>query len=254
MLGASLAAIALAFVVIVTLAALYNNSKGMRDLKADVDLSTHIVTASLAALVSRHDFETAEARLGALGRDPNFRAAKIEDPDGRVLVALPHGSGGLATPTSTLGPSAKRADRDQPSDIVGGGHLTVRRPLYGPVPQQAPIAYFTARYSLALEQQRARLEFIGSAMGALLILGLVGLILHVSLGHITLPLEQLAETVLKIANGDLSSEVPSRTRSDEVGALGRAIQFFKEKLAERKALQEETELTQSRADTRRHRL
>jgi methyl-accepting chemotaxis protein len=48
--------------------------------------------------------------------------------------------------------------------------------------------------------------------------------------------------------------VPSRTRRDEIGALGRAIQFFKEKLAERAALQAEKELGQSHSDARRRQL
>jgi methyl-accepting chemotaxis protein len=253
-LSASLAPIALAFFIIVTLAALYNDHKGMRDLKEGVDLSTHMVTASLSALIDRNDLNTAKARLTALRLDPNFQGAKVEDTNGHLLISVPQGSAALAKTGSTSRSLAKRADQDQSSDVVTDDHLTVRRPLYGPPPLRPLIGFFTAKYSLTLTNRLATLEFIGSAVGALLILCLVGLILHVSLGHITSPLEQLAQTVLKIANGDLSSEVPSRARSDEIGELGRAIQFFKEKLAERQALQEETELIQSRADTRRHRL
>lgn len=252
-LSASLTAMALSLVVIVALAALYNDRKGMRDLKESVDLSTHIVTASLSALVGRGDFKTAAARLGTLSLDPNFLAGKVEDPQGHILVALPQGARGLAV-FSDAGASEKRAHQNHPSDQIAEGYLTVYRPLYGTSQQSAPIAYFTAVYSLKLMERLATYEFLGSALGAVLILGLLALILHISLGHITLPLEKLAETVLRIANGDLSSEVPSRARRDEIGALARAIQFFKEKLAERKALQQETERIQSRADTRRHRL
>jgi hypothetical protein len=37
----------------------------MRDLKEGVDLSTHMVTASLSALIDRNDLNTAKARLTA---------------------------------------------------------------------------------------------------------------------------------------------------------------------------------------------
>ncbi len=60
--------------------------------------------------------------------------------------------------------------------------------------------------------------------------------------------------MLKIADGDLTSEVPSQTRSDQIGMLARAIQFFKEKLVEREALQTEKASTQSHTDARRRRL
>ncbi len=50
------------------------------------------------------------------------------------------------------------------------------------------------------------------------------------------------------------SQVPSLAREDEIGELGRAIQFFKEKLAERSALQSEKELFQAHIDVRRRQL
>lgn len=253
-LSVSLAAMALAFVVIVAIAALYNHDKGIRDLKQRVDLTTNIATQSIGAILSRGDHETAETRLSALSLDPNFRATLIADAAGHVIVALPQRPDNLAAAQIASRFRADGTDHGETSDIVSDASLVVRRPLYGAAPDRPLIGFFMAEYSLEQVKTRAWLEFIGSALGALLILGLVGVILHVRLGRITSPLEQLAQTVLKIADGDLSSEVPIQMRSDEIGALARAIQFFKERLAEREALQAEKELIQSHTDARRRRL
>ena len=251
-LSVSLVAMALALVVIVAIAAFYNYDKGVRDLQQSVDLSTNIATQSLASLLDRGDRETAATRLHALGLDPSFRAASIIDPAGHVIVAMPQSGNALADRTIASGRAA--ADSAVPSDLISSENIVIRRALYSKRPNWPLIGILIAEYSLDRMKQRAWLEFIGSAVGALLILSLVGIILHVTLGRITSPLEQLAQSVLKIANGDLASEVPNRTRQDEIGALGRVIQFFKEKLAERTALQAEKELIQSHTHARQSQL
>jgi methyl-accepting chemotaxis protein len=251
-LTASLVAIAFALAAIVTAAALYNNDRGMRDLKQTADVSSAIVAQSLEALMARQDPRMAGTRLGALSADPSFSAAQIRNTENEPILTFSSGPDHKAK--FTADERARIPNRRIAFDTVADGFLTVHRRLYSPDADRKLIGYFTAQYSLDLEQRRARLELAGSILGAVFILALVGLILHLSLGHITSPLEQLAQTVLRIADGDLSTDVASRDRMDEIGALGRAIQFFKERLAEREALQLEAEAIQSRTDKRRQQL
>ncbi len=254
-LAASLAAIALAFAAIVLIAALYNYEKSIQHLKQSVDLSTDMVTQSLAALLGRGDRETAEKRLATLRVDPNFRTALIADP-GRHVIAVIARKSKNNRETAQFVHMFKASDTGQKanSKSLADNMLQVREALYSSHPDRHLVGFFAAQYTLTKVKTRARQEFVDSIIGVLASVGLLGVILHVTLSRVTSPLEQLVQNVLKIADGDRVSTVPSQTRSDEIGALARAIQFFQESLAEREALQVEKEVTQYRADARRRRL
>ncbi len=253
MLSVSLAAIALAFVVIVTIAALYNNQKGILELKQHLDQSTAIASASLDTIFEHDDRKLGDERLRSLSFDPSFRKALVVDPAGGIVLGLAQ-QPDLLSPAQIAAYFASRIkDQNADFDRVTGDSIIVRRALYGRNAGHL-IGYLMSEYSLEGVQRRALIEFAGSAVGGILILCLVGVILHIMLGRITSPLEQLAQTVLKIADGDLTTEVPNRDRKDEIGSLSEAIQFFKEKLAERATLQGEKEVTQAHADGRRRQL
>jgi methyl-accepting chemotaxis protein len=88
----------------------------------------------------------------------------------------------------------------------------------------------------------------------LLALGLVGVALLVSLGstilllrRIVLPLQRLTVTVEQIAGGALGVEVPSQTQQDEIGALARSVQVFKDGLLRTRQMESE----QAEANARR---
>jgi methyl-accepting chemotaxis protein len=248
----SLATMALAFVVIVAIAAIYNSEKGVRELKRQVDLATNIDVLSLSAILGRNDIPAAGKRLANLAPDPDFRSAMVVDHDGGVIISFPQQPKEISA--AQVAAQFGGRDRGQASDILSGGELIVYRTLLGKAIDHPLLGFFTATYSLDRVNQRAFFELLGSIAGAIILLGLIGIVLHVSLGRITSPLEQLVQSVLKIAHGDLDSQVPSLDRDDEIGELGRAIQFFKEKLAERSTLQSEKELFQSHIDVRRRQL
>jgi methyl-accepting chemotaxis protein len=253
-LAVSLIAIALAFIVIVAMAAIYNNQKGIRDLKQRLDLTSSMAQQSLSVILGRRDRAMASERLHTLGLDPYFEFGVAVDPQGRPLIFETKANDLNADQIVAHFKSLPIPPSGSNSDTILDNSIVIRRPLYRHDGNHELIGNLWAEYSLARVKERARLEFAGSAIGAVLILCLTGIILHISLGRITSPLEQLAESVLQIANGNVEADVPNRHRRDEIGALGRAIQFFKEKLAERAALQSEKELSQSHAETRQKRL
>ena len=88
-LRVSLATMALAFVVIVAIAAAYNNEKGVRELKRQVDLATNIDVQSLSAIIGRNDVPAAATRLANLALDPDFRSGMVVDHDGAVMISFP---------------------------------------------------------------------------------------------------------------------------------------------------------------------
>ena len=65
----------------------------------------------------------------------------------------------------------------------------------------------------------------------------VGLTLWLVLNRLTGPIRELAAAARRLADGDLSVEVPAVSRSDELGALAHAVALVKEGLQDRQALQ-----------------
>lgn len=58
---------------------------------------------------------------------------------------------------------------------------------------------------------------------------------------------RITHTMSELADGDLNVDVPSTNRSDEIGAMAKAMNFFKENLLENKRLSEETEHAKEKA-------
>ena len=68
--------------------------------------------------------------------------------------------------------------------------------------------------------------------------------------RVTAPIHSIAEAMLRVANGDLSGEVPHRNRGDEIGKLAGALVVFKGYAAERERL--ETIQAEERRAKERH--
>jgi methyl-accepting chemotaxis protein len=90
--------------------------------------------------------------------------------------------------------------------------------------------------------------FIAARNHALLILALVTALAVVAgiaaalmlTRHLGLPIRALNDTMTALAAGDHQREVPSTTRSDEIGAMARAVEVFRLNAIERARLEAET--------------
>jgi methyl-accepting chemotaxis protein len=132
--------------------------------------------------------------------------------------------------------------------------VVVASRLYGRSAQKPVLGTVATRYSRAHSRASSTNEFLISAAGAALLLAIVGSILYILLVRITSPLEQLASVIVRMGHGDLSVPVPCCQRSDEIGAMARTIQFFKEKLTERESLQASMEQARTHAEERQRRV
>ena len=65
---------------------------------------------------------------------------------------------------------------------------------------------------------------------------------------ITLPVGGMTSAMVGLAAGNLTIEVPARTNRDEIGAMARAVQVFKENLVQTRHLEEEAKASQERAE------
>ena len=93
--------------------------------------------------------------------------------------------------------------------------------------------------------------FLGGAV--LLALSFAGT-LHFVFLRITLPIEQMTAAMRQLCLGDLDVEIPALDRADDIGAMAKSVQCFKERLAERLALQQAVELAGGAAEQRQKRI
>jgi methyl-accepting chemotaxis protein len=100
----------------------------------------------------------------------------------------------------------------------------------------------------AVEQHAIAIGDLWLQLGLLSVASLaaVGLMLLVS-RRVTGPLRTIQQAMLKLAGGDLSVEVSYTGRKDEIGALGNAMQTFKQNMTEAERLRGEQKETEARA-------
>jgi|UPI000683746B methyl-accepting chemotaxis protein len=72
--------------------------------------------------------------------------------------------------------------------------------------------------------------------------------------QITVPILRLTSVMDVLSSGDLSGEIPATERRDEIGAMARSVDFFKQKLTENEALQREQQAAAQRDLERAKRL
>jgi methyl-accepting chemotaxis protein len=98
----------------------------------------------------------------------------------------------------------------------------------------------TAREAAAEQADEASTILI-SAGGIGLLLG-VGLLVMIALKGVVKPIGDMTGSMSKLASGDLAVEVNGTDRGDEVGALARALQVFKDNAIEARRLGELAEI------------
>src|SRR5205814_1863897 len=98
-----------------------------------------------------------------------------------------------------------------------------------------------------------------SAIGSLQVeLGLLALALAMAIGMMVLvsrrvsrPLRMIQEAMLQVARGDLTADVSFPGRKDEIGALGSAMQVFKDSMVEAERLRTEQKAAEIRSASQR---
>jgi len=65
------------------------------------------------------------------------------------------------------------------------------------------------------------------------------LMLWIIIRHVSRPINMMAGTMLKVADGDLAVDIAGLNRADEVGGMARALQVFKVNAVEKKRLESE---------------
>src|SRR3546814_9913255 len=103
----------------------------------------------------------------------------------------------------------------------------------------------------ALHDQVRHVLLSGAVVGFAVLVVLVGLLTVVLSRSVSRPLAMMTGAMEKLAAGDHDHEVPARERGDEIGAMARAAQVFKDNAIEMqhlKARQEAQEREMARSE------
>ena len=92
------------------------------------------------------------------------------------------------------------------------------------------------------------LAFMG--VSAFVIMASVAAVLNLMLTRVTAPLEELTTAMLKLAQGDLSVQTPCLSRTDEIGAMANAVEYFKTEVGERMRLKSRMDQAETSAMAR----
>ena len=226
LLTIALFAAGLPLLIVMVLMALAAANRFQADAEERALAMLDLLADPAARAVASRDVSAAGDVVVALTRAPGVISARILDADGRAIAAQGAGVNEprLATFTRPLGLAGK-----------------------GPAKLEAEVS---AQPMLALRNQAwSRLAILYvCAMGLLF----VALYTAVRVGFA--PVDDLAKTALDFTRGRHVAEIPHLGRSDEIGALARALSHLRESISDRDALNRDLRGLQARNDDLRGRV
>jgi methyl-accepting chemotaxis protein len=103
----------------------------------------------------------------------------------------------------------------------------------------------------ALKRDAAGTIAMMIGLGLIAILGGLGLSIWMATAKVASPLVRLGDRMKSLANGDLRVMVEGQDRADEVGAMAKAVQVFKDNALKAQAMEADAERMRSAAETDR---
>jgi methyl-accepting chemotaxis protein len=241
---------------VIAAAVFHDSSRAHQDLQDRAVLSLDLVSLPLGDAVSRQDKNLVNRLLSGLATNDDFVCASILGLDEKVVdhastkleQRIPTAAD-LKQLTTSMGETLPPAHR---LDLRFDRAIAFVQPLYAD--DGRTIATLFARFST----ERAIAEYMRGilydALAGLLVLVTVALLLYVLVARVTAPLTQLTEAIHSLGAGNLSVAVPGRDRKDEIGALARTVQYFRDSLTDRQSLQKDMDAQRTSAEARRAQL
>ena len=202
------------------------------------------------AVADRMDIVDRAAAAAAAGG-----TATLFNGDERVATTLRRPDGTRAVGTRLTNPAVKNAvlsvgrTYQGRSDILGREYLTMYEPIRDGDGKLIG-ALFIGIPSAQLDARQAELVWDAVLVGALLTL-LIAVVLAMLLVRTLRPLNGLAAATRRIAAGNLSSDIPSLDRQDQLGAMAASLRVFKDSAQDKLRLEASSEEERRRSELER---
>ncbi len=172
----------------------------------------------------------------AIVRDTAARPELAKSIDAAVKAAQPNFAGPLAEENAAL---AKQLAAGEKPAMAAPDFLRTRIEALALIGNVSLVA-LAEIVRMADDQISAAQNAL--ILNALLLLFSVGLIVAgflIAMRRISAPIRTLTGAMQRLAAHDLATEIPGAARSDEIGDMSRAVEFFKKKMIEGDALEAE---------------
>ena len=171
--------------------------------------------------------EQVERMLGALTRDPDFLSAEVISPKGKRVATAGQ-------------PDSQQSAIEQQANIYQNGDS-----------HQQVLGKLILRLSTASLERTQAAQLRYTILKLILILGSTMAAIYVALRLITTPVDKMTSVMKSLSEGDTEIEIPATERSDEIGAMARAVSVFKRNAVERRHLEAEQIELKEKAELQR---
>jgi methyl-accepting chemotaxis protein len=189
--------------------------------------TTNLATLALVEPLWTLNTEGLQLVLRRLATDRDFVLAIVRDDTGKEVMR----EGNAGDPAAATGYVRVEQDLEREGRKLGALSLTL-----------------SGERSLAAAR-RGTWATAGAGAGILLI---VCGILFVLLRSVIAPITRITKATDRLSSGDLTIAVPALERRDEVGAMARAVQVFKEHMTRERQAVAEREVERQQAETEKH--
>jgi methyl-accepting chemotaxis protein len=237
----------------ITFAAWYSWQRNRADVADRAENYIGIIAPTLADSILRGDREGAQRLVSGFLAEDSISTAAIIMADDTTFAVFNRGNQERVTAASLRNLLAQNGEKlDAPRHVKAEleNGMVIVEPLAGaagakPVGRLALVINYRGVDAAALRNLLLLLA------EGLITVAAVAIALHHLMGRIVSPLDDLTGAMRDLVSGDLSVDVPYRRRTDEVGELARAIDFFKQSIVDRLQLQTAAESKRSEEGARR---
>ena len=228
-----MAMIIVAIAVIYTVVGIFNISATSNKLEEATLNRLKIVSTLQASAISRSLWHVNHGQVQelteALKQDPDFHSAFVIDDQGKRVGTASADNQGATDDTITY-----------EVDIT---HKNAK--------EKNPIGSLTISLSRANINAQINQLIVTTVFELLLILGAVIAVLWIIVSRITKPLNDLTVATQALASGALETDVPAQTRPDEIGALARSVEVFKEAAIEARKASDQRRIDRDQREAQR---
>ncbi len=208
-------------------------------------MMTAMVAKAAPVLAVGRDNTTIGYILESLVRDPDFEVGFVADD---MSVSLGSAGRDEVARTSFSPLRFERATKIDLWKLVETTDLTIMPYETSILHIQALrinvgnklVGYAVLRFDARRVESLVAAEIRNNVLIGLGIVGVIALVLSLVLARLTRPIRPLTQAIVDLSAGRLDTAIPARDRGDEIGAIARALEVFRDNLAEHERLQAES--------------
>lgn len=236
-------AVLVSFSVLIALQVRATRDNLLETLRQEATIKSEMLAVAVRTAVAGGDGAGVEAEYMPLAKRPDSTLASVAafDIDGKVIIQYDDESKRLPPypVDKTFAEALPTLKEFRSAVLVTADHMVIVSPVTSRRGDAVRGAIAIA-WSLEAQNRMIQSSVTNSSLAALVIMVLLVVVLVAVIGWmISKPLRRISGTMQELANGARNLVIPSLGRQDEIGAMARSVQVFKDNAERMDALQAE---------------